>query len=189
MDADASRMFAARTLPDVEIFNDQQGKKFEDFLARFAMKYQNLGLSNEMLVHLLLSKLDGFPKAVAEALPKHIREGNFDVLVDTLKDKFKLNDSAEQMKAYMELKRLRKKGDVTRYCLELESLTSKAYSDASNEELSRTRAGELLAQLSDWPEYLQLYTTIELAPKGCAYEMVKNMAQRCERSKEVAATL
>ncbi|EYB86820.1 hypothetical protein Y032_0272g918 [Ancylostoma ceylanicum] len=28
-----------------------------------------------MLVHLLLSKLDGSPRAVAEALPRHIREG------------------------------------------------------------------------------------------------------------------
>ncbi|KAL6726172.1 hypothetical protein Aduo_003535 [Ancylostoma duodenale] len=131
-----------------------------------------------MLVRLLLSKLDGNPRAVAEALPRHVREGDFDVLVESLKAKFNLNDSAEQMKAYMELKRLRKKGDVTRYCLELESLTSKAYPDASDEELSRTRAGELVAQLSEWPEYLQFYTTMELAPKGCAYEMVKNMALR-----------
>ncbi|EYC04932.1 hypothetical protein Y032_0085g1872 [Ancylostoma ceylanicum] len=79
--------------------------------------------------------------------------------------------------------------DVTRYCLELESLTRRAYPDASEEELSRTRAGELVSQLTEWPEYLQLFTTMELAPKHSAYEMVKAMAQRCERSKEIAETM
>ncbi|KAK6024927.1 hypothetical protein OSTOST_09187 [Ostertagia ostertagi] len=132
---------------------------------------------DELLNHLLLSKLDGYPKAVAKALPKHIREGNFDGLVDALRSKFEVNSSSIQMKAYMDLKRLRRSGDVTRYCLELERLTREAYPDASEEELSRTRAGELL------------YTTMEIAPKEAAYEMVKAMAQRCERSREVATAI
>ncbi|KAL6743334.1 hypothetical protein Aduo_016381 [Ancylostoma duodenale] len=89
----------------------------------------------------------------------------------------------------MELKHLKMTKGVTRYCLELESLTRRAYPDASEEELSRTRAGELVSQLTEWPEYLQLFTTMELAPKDSAYEMVKAMAQRCERSKKIAASM
>ncbi|KAK6009174.1 integrase core domain protein [Ostertagia ostertagi] len=182
-------ILAAMALPEVEIFDDPQGRKFNDFILRFTMKYSNLGLRNDLLNHLLLTKLEGYPKAVAKTLPKHIREGNFDVLVEALRAKFEVNDSAMQMKAYLDLKRLRKTGDVTRYCLELERLSREAYPDASEEELSRTRAGELVSQLTDWPEYLQLYTTMEIAPKEAAYDMVKAMAQRCERSKEVAAAM
>ncbi|KAK6018626.1 retroviral aspartyl protease, partial [Ostertagia ostertagi] len=182
-------IFASIALPEVEVYKDPEGRSFEDFIMRFSMKYQNLRLQNKLLNHLLLSKLDGYPKAVAKALPKHIREGNFDDLVNAMRSKFEVNSSSIQMKAYMDLKRLRKSGDVTRYCLELERLTREAYPDASEEELSRTRAGELVSQLTDWPEYLQLYTTMEIAPKEAAYEMVKAMAQRCERSKEVATAM
>ncbi|KAK6057123.1 zinc knuckle [Cooperia oncophora] len=86
-------------------------------------------------------------------------------------------------------RRLKKHGGVTEFCLELERLSREAYPDASEEELSRTRAGELVSQLTDWPEYLQLFTTMEIAPKEQAYDMVKAMAQRCERSKQVAAAM
>ncbi|EYC08032.1 hypothetical protein Y032_0068g260 [Ancylostoma ceylanicum] len=182
-------MFAAMALPEVETFSDPHGRGFNEFVMRFSMKYGNLGLRNNMLVHLLFSKLDGYPKAVAEALPKHVREGSLQDIVEALSSNLKQNESATQMKAYMQLKNLRMTKDVTRYCLELESLTRRAYPDASEEELSRTRAGELVSQLTEWPEYLQLFTTMELAPKHSAFEMVKAMAQRCERSKDIAASM
>ncbi|KAK6028235.1 hypothetical protein OSTOST_05720 [Ostertagia ostertagi] len=111
-------IFASIALPEVEVYKDPEGRSFEDFIMRFSMKYQNLRLQDELLNHLLLSKLDGYPKAVAKALPKHIREGNFDDLVDALRSKFEVNSSSIQMKAYMDLKRLRRSGDVTRYCLD-----------------------------------------------------------------------
>ncbi|KAL6737857.1 hypothetical protein Aduo_011468 [Ancylostoma duodenale] len=176
-------------LPEVEMFKDPQGRGFSEFVTRFGMKYGNWGLRDDMLVHLLLSKLEGYPKAVAEALPKYVRKGSFQELLEALRSMFKANESANQMKAYMEHKHLKMTKDVTRYCLELESLTRKAYPDASEEKLSRTRAGELVSQLTNWPECLQIFTTIEVAPKESAYEMVKAMAQRCERSKEIAATI
>ncbi|EYC35712.1 hypothetical protein Y032_0994g3334 [Ancylostoma ceylanicum] len=182
-------MFAAMTLPEVELFKDPQGKGFDEFIMRFNVKYGSLGLHNEMLVHLLFSKLDGYPKAVAEALPRGIREGGFQDIVESLQSRFRANDSENHMKAYMELTHLKMTTDVTRYCLQLENLSRRAYPDASEEELSRTRAGELVSQLVDWPEYLQLFTTMELAPKHSAYEMVKTTAQRCERGREVATTM
>ncbi|KAK6036711.1 zinc knuckle [Cooperia oncophora] len=156
---------------------------------RFTMKYQSLGLRNDLLTQLLLSKLQGYPKAVAKSLPKLVREGNFESLVEALRAKLAVDNSAMQMKAYLDLKHLKKRGGVTEFCLELERLSREAYPDASEEELSRTRAGELVSQLTDWPEYLQLFTTMEIAPKEQAYDMVKAMAQRCERSKQVAAAM
>ncbi|EYC41202.1 hypothetical protein Y032_0577g222, partial [Ancylostoma ceylanicum] len=171
-------MFAAMALPEVEIFKDPQGRGFSKFVTRFGMKYGNLGLRDDMLAHLLFSKLEGYPKAVAEALPKYIREGSFQEILEALRSKFKTNESANQMKAYMEFKHLKMTKDVTRYCLELESLSRKAYPDASEGDLSRTRAGELVSQLTGWLEYLHFFTTMELAPKESAYKMVKAMAQR-----------
>lgn len=183
-----AKMFAAMTLPEVETFDDSKGNRFSEFVTKFRMKYEGLGLSDEMLNHLLFSKLDGYPRVVAEALPRSVREGSFETMVRALTEKFKENDSATQIKAYMALKTLRKRTDISSYCVELERLTQKAYPRASEAELSCTRAGELVAQLVDWPEYLQLYTTMELAPRECAYEMVKSLAQRCERSRELART-
>ncbi|KAK6017922.1 zinc knuckle, partial [Ostertagia ostertagi] len=166
-----ARMFASLTLPDVNTYNDPNGREFGDFLAQFRLKYQGLRLDDDMLVHLLLSKLDGFLSVRGRGATQ---------------DKFKENESSTQMNAYMKLKTLRMEGDVTSYCVELEKLTQRAYPEASEQELSRTRASELVAQLSNWPEYLQLYTTMEVAPKQQAYEMVKTMAQRCERSRALA---
>ncbi|VDO76116.1 unnamed protein product [Heligmosomoides polygyrus] len=148
----------------LQTYKNPQGKDFSDFVLKFRIKYGSLGLRDDMLSYLLLSKMDGYPKAVAQALPKHVRESSFEDL----------------------LKRLRKTGDITTYCVELERLTRSAYPDQSEEDLSRTRAGELVSQLTNWPEYLQLYTAMEIAPKELAYEMVKAMAQRCERSKRMA---
>ncbi|EYB90695.1 hypothetical protein Y032_0215g2349 [Ancylostoma ceylanicum] len=85
----------------------------------------------------------------------------------------------------MDLKHLKMTKDVITNCFELEDLTREAY--PFEEELSRTRAGELVSQFTEWPEYLRQFTqfTMELAPKESAYEMMKVMAQRCERSKEL----
>ncbi|KAK6025812.1 zinc knuckle [Ostertagia ostertagi] len=165
-------IFAAMALPEVEAY---RGRNFEDFMLKFSMKYQNLGLRDDLLNHLLLSKLEGYPKAVAKALPRQLREGNFDNLVEALRAKFSVNASSVQMKAYMDLKRLRKSGDITRYCLELEKLTTEAYPDASEEELSRTRAGD---SIRPW----------RLLQKR-RLRNGKAMAQRCERSKQVAIAM
>ncbi|VDL73850.1 unnamed protein product, partial [Nippostrongylus brasiliensis] len=183
-----ARTFAAMALPEVEVFRHPRGSGFSDFVTKFRMKYEGLGLTDDMLVHLLLSKLEGYPRVVVDALPRAVREAGFAALIAALVEKFSENDSASQMKAYMALKTLSKRSDVSSYCVELEKLTQRAYPSASEADLSCTRAGELVAQLADWPEYLQLYTTMEVAPRECAYEWVKNLALRCERSRELART-
>ena len=72
-----ANMFAAMALPEVPVFNDPQGRRFEDFLRSFEMKYLNLGLTDEMAIHLMASKLSGYPKAVFKALPKDISKGRY----------------------------------------------------------------------------------------------------------------
>ncbi|KAK6043146.1 hypothetical protein COOONC_19350 [Cooperia oncophora] len=129
-------IFAAMALPEVEVYSDPQGKGFDEFIMRFTMKYQSLGLRNDLLTQLLLSKLQGYPKAVAKSLPKLVREGNFESLVEALRAKLAVDNSAMQMKAYLDLKHLKKRGGVTEFCLELERLSREAYPDASEEELS-----------------------------------------------------
>ncbi|EYB89989.1 hypothetical protein Y032_0224g2693 [Ancylostoma ceylanicum] len=140
------------------------------------MKYANLGLENDILVPLCLTKLEGYPKAVAEALPQRVTIGEFQYVLETQSAKFKENGSANQMKAYMDSKHLKMTKDVITYCLELEDLTRKAYPEATEEELSRTRGGKLVSQLINWPEYLQFCTTMELALGESAYEIVEPMA-------------
>ncbi|KIH42777.1 zinc knuckle, partial [Ancylostoma duodenale] len=93
------------------------------------------------------------------------------------------------MQAYMELKQLRRKGAVTEYCVKLEHLTRKAYPHLGEDELSITRAGELVSQLVEWPEYLQLYSVMEQSTPEAAYENVKSMAQCVERSRTAAQSM
>lgn len=151
------------------------------------MKYGSLKLRKDVFEHLTFSKLEVYPKVETEALPETVREGGFQDIIDELQSRFKANDSADQMKAYMELEHLNMTTNVSRYCLQLGSLTSRTYPDASDEQLSR-KSQELVPQPTEWPEYLRLFTTMELAPKNSAYKLVKAMAQRCERCKEIAAT-
>ncbi|KAL6739630.1 hypothetical protein Aduo_013062 [Ancylostoma duodenale] len=91
---DMAHMFAAMALPDVSAFADPQGRKFDEFLRSFRLKYLRLGLSDEMSIHLLASKLVGYPKAIFKALPQNVKEGTFEDCVAALSDKFKENESA-----------------------------------------------------------------------------------------------
>ncbi|KAK6037372.1 hypothetical protein COOONC_25123 [Cooperia oncophora] len=152
-------IFAAMALTEVEVYSDPQGKGFDEFIMR-ALGY---GMTCS-------------PNCCSLNCKKALCEQS---LLWTICD-------ADEV---LDLKHLKKRGGVTEFCLELERLSREAYPDASEEELSRTRAGELVSQLTDWPEYLQLFTTMEIAPKEQAYDMVKAMAQRCERSKQVAAAM
>uniref|UniRef100_A0A7I5E5W1 CCHC-type domain-containing protein n=1 Tax=Haemonchus contortus TaxID=6289 RepID=A0A7I5E5W1_HAECO len=150
------------------------------------MKYGGLGLQDEMLIHLMCSKLQGYPKAVVETLPRSLKEGSYVNFVEALRAKLKENEVAQRTETYIKLKQFRKRSSVTDYCLELEDLTRKVYIDASEKELSMIRAGELITQLTEWKEYVQLFNTLEQSKQEEAYEKLKNLAQSIERSQQVA---
>ncbi|KAK6058942.1 hypothetical protein COOONC_03464 [Cooperia oncophora] len=140
--------FAAMALPDVPIFSHPQGKGFETFVTSFHIKYGGLGLQDSMLIHLMCSKLQGYPKSVMETLPRSVREGTYANFIEALRVKLKENDSAQRTEVYIKLKQLRKLlGNRL-----LEELTRRAYQDASEKELSMIRAGELITQLTEWKE-------------------------------------
>ncbi|KAK6034557.1 hypothetical protein COOONC_27937 [Cooperia oncophora] len=166
-------IFAAMALPEVKVYSDPQREGFDQFIMRFTMKYRSLGLRNDLLNQLLLSKLQGYPKRL-------VREGNSESLVEALRAKLAVDNSAMQMKAYLDLKHLKKHGGVTEFCLELERMSREAYPDASEEELSRTRAGELVSQLTDWPEYLQLFAVRVKAGNLCFGQ--QNVLQRSDQT-------
>ncbi|KIH45697.1 hypothetical protein ANCDUO_24259, partial [Ancylostoma duodenale] len=185
-DSGLALALATMALPEVQPFSNPQGKGFETFLASFQMKYGRLGLDHSMLTHLLASKLEGHPRAIFEALPRSCKEGSFTELIETLRERLRENDASRRTEAYVKLKQLRKTTSVTKYCVELEALTQTIYPEASDEELSMMRAGELITQLTDWNEYVQLFAIMEGARPGEAYEKLKGMAQCIERSRQVA---
>ncbi|KIH63692.1 hypothetical protein ANCDUO_06007 [Ancylostoma duodenale] len=112
--------FAAMALPDVPVYDYAQGKGFDEFLTSFLMKCGSLNLDDVMLIHSLCSKLGGQPRAVMETLPQDVREGTFEGFASALMAKFKENESARRMEAYIKLKKLTPSTNITEYCVELE---------------------------------------------------------------------
>ncbi|VDP34799.1 unnamed protein product [Heligmosomoides polygyrus] len=84
--------------------------------------------------------------------------------VEALSAKFKERDSAMRMDAYVKLSSLRLYGTIADCCVELEKLSRTAYPVMTKRELSTLRSGELITQLTAWPEYVQLFTVLEQAP-------------------------
>lgn len=96
-----------------------------------------------------------------ETLPPDVREGTFEGFASALMAKFKENESARRMEAYIKLKKFRPSSNITEYCVELEQLSRTAYPESTERELSILRTGELISQLTEWPEYVQLFAVIE----------------------------
>ncbi|KAL6723458.1 hypothetical protein Aduo_018465 [Ancylostoma duodenale] len=109
-------------LPGVRVYDHAQGKGFDKFVRSFLMKYGGLNLDHDMLIHLLCSKLGEQPRAVMETLPQDVRDGTSEGFASALTAKFKENESARRMEAYIKLRKLRPSTNITDYCVELEQL-------------------------------------------------------------------
>ncbi|VDO81693.1 unnamed protein product [Heligmosomoides polygyrus] len=71
----------------------------------------------------------------------------------------------------------------------LEKLSRAAYPELSERGLSTMRTGKLITKLTSWPEYVQLFTEVEQTSTHQSYEKLKSLAQRVERSHQVAEAL
>ncbi|EYC42777.1 hypothetical protein Y032_0519g2841 [Ancylostoma ceylanicum] len=145
----------------VPVYEIAQGKGFDKFVRSFLMKYGRLNVNDQMLIHLLCAKLGGHLRANMQALPLGVGEGTFEEFATELATKFGENESPKRIEAYMELKRLKCSSNITEYCVELEQLSRSAYPESSERELSIIRTGALISQLTERPEYVQLFTLVE----------------------------
>lgn len=87
-EVNVGRMVAAMASPYVEVYDDPKGTDYESFVAKFKKKYQSLGLSEDVLIHLFASKLSGHPKSTVQVLPKKTKESSLDSVLDDLRKRF-----------------------------------------------------------------------------------------------------
>ncbi|KIH59824.1 hypothetical protein ANCDUO_09932 [Ancylostoma duodenale] len=137
-------------LPEVPCFSGRdRDNSWESFLEAFSMKYPRQSWSGRVLKALLKAKLMDKAKAQYEALPKEVRHGSFEGLVEALSAAHRADRQTRRVVALGKLRQLRKAETqtVAEFCVELERLSAKAYPEMDEVALATIRAQQLYGQL------------------------------------------
>ncbi|VDP48748.1 unnamed protein product [Heligmosomoides polygyrus] len=125
---------------------------------------------------------------IFETLPREVREGTFDEIVEAMKKHMSIDSNSERVKALADLRKLaiRDGQTVAEFCLVVERLFNKAYPDTPHEVTSLQKAEILCRQLSGWDGSYCLTEALETSASDEACKKVKEVALRLERSIRMA---
>ncbi|KAK6030414.1 hypothetical protein OSTOST_03451, partial [Ostertagia ostertagi] len=159
------------SLPEVQPFSGRPGECFKRFVNSFDMKYPKEKWRDSNRVQLFQSFLRKNALTVFETLPREIREGTYDGVIEAMKARMRIDGNSQRVKALANLRLLALKPGqpLSEFCFALEGLANRAYPDMP-------------------PEATSYCLTEALETSKCeeAYEKVKEAALRLERSLKTA---
>ncbi|KAL6729185.1 hypothetical protein Aduo_000262 [Ancylostoma duodenale] len=174
----------AATVPEVKPYHGEPTESFKRFLKSFLMKYPRTQWDDARLIQLLESFLRKEALTIFETLPRCMKQGSFDELIEAMKERLDEEGNVACVKALTSLRTLTmKEGQtVSDFCYVLEKTASQAYPGETIEGVSLQMAEILYSQLSNWSGSYILAETIQTSPRNRVYEQVKDAALRLERN-------
>ncbi|KAK6012382.1 zinc knuckle [Ostertagia ostertagi] len=176
------------SLPEVQPFSGRPGECFKRFVNSFDMKYPKEKWRDSNRVQLFQSFLRKNALTVFETLPREIREGTYDGVIEAMKARMRIDGNSQRVKALANLRLLALKPGqpLSEFCFALEGLANRAYPDMPPEATSLQKAEILCRQLANWEGSYCLTEALETSKCEEAYEKVKEAALRLERSLKTA---
>ncbi|RCN46809.1 hypothetical protein ANCCAN_07123 [Ancylostoma caninum] len=116
-----------------------------------------------------------------------VKRRGFDVVVDRTCNLLREESVAGRMRAIADLHelRIRPGQNVAEFCVGLESLGRKAYSEGITQDRQLEFAQISLSNLKHWPEHVQLLSLLHKVQSEWAYDKVKELALSIELSKKM----
>ncbi|EYC17400.1 hypothetical protein Y032_0030g2025 [Ancylostoma ceylanicum] len=178
-------------LPVIEPFHGGENQSFRRFVNAFLIRYHKPQWDDVSLIQLFESFLREKALVTFETLPKEVKEGSFEGVVDAMQERLQEDGNSARVKALSQLRclSLREGQSVAEFCVILEKIAHKAFPDTPAEVVSLQKAEILFRQLASWNGSYSLSEAIETSSSGDAYENVKRAAMRLERNRRAAAEM
>nr|CDJ82535.1 Zinc finger domain containing protein [Haemonchus contortus] len=172
------------SLPEVQPFCGRPGECFKRFVSSFNMKYPREQWRDSNRVQLFQSFLRKNALTIFETLPREVREGTYDEVIEAMKARMRIDGNSQRVKALADLRLLamRPGQSLSEFCFALESLANRAYPDMPPGATSLQKAEILCRQLASWNGSYCLTEALETSTCDEAYEKVKEVALRLGRS-------
>ncbi|EYB83687.1 hypothetical protein Y032_0331g2727 [Ancylostoma ceylanicum] len=178
-------------LPEVSPFHGNEKESFNRFVNAFSVKYPSSIWDDRSRVQLFEGFLRKDALTMFETLPKAVKDGPFEVVVEAMKQRLKVDSNGSCVKAMTQLAALtiREGQSVAEFCLVLEKLAGRAYPDIPPEIVSLQKAEILFRQLASWEGSYCIVEAIETSSRDEVYEKVKEVALRLERNRKMASNM